>query len=157
LEFFLIASSSPDRAGAGFSNLESRILTSSTFRFLQFEKKFASKSVFFILFLSGKTQGYKLKTRLEIIQETLREQIPLLKSRFGVQSIELFGSAVRNEQKPDSDLDVLVTFSRTPGLFLFLELENHLSDLLQIKVDLVMKSALKPNIGRNILKEALPL
>lgn len=63
-------------------------------------------------------------------------------------TIELFGSFIRNEQQANSDLDILVTFSKAPSLFKFIELEDYLSDLLGIKVDLVMKSALKPNIGK---------
>ncbi len=98
-----------------------------------------------------------MKSKIEIIQEMLRRQMPFLRSRYQVQTLELFGSFIRNEQQPKSDLDVLVSFSRKPGLFRFLELENYLSDLLQIKVDLVMKSALKPNIGRFVLKKTLPV
>lgn len=44
-----------------------------------------------------------------------------------------------------------------PGLLEFIELENYLSTTLGIKVDLVLKTALKPNIGKNILSEAVPV
>jgi hypothetical protein len=54
-------------------------------------------------------------------------------------------------------LDVLVEFDRVPSLFEFIRLERYLSELLKIKVDLVMKSALKPAIGRHILEEAQPV
>lgn len=74
-----------------------------------------------------------------------------------MRSLEVFGSYVRDEQTPESDLDVLVTFDKVPGLLGYISLENHLSDLLGIKVDLVMKSALKPRIGQNILREAVPV
>lgn len=74
-----------------------------------------------------------------------------------MRSLEVFGSYVRDEQTPESDLDVLVTFDETPGLLEYISLENHLSDLLGVKVDLVMKSALKPRIGQNILREAVPV
>jgi len=74
---------------------------------------------------------------------------------FGVKRIGVFGSYVRNEQKKKSDLDILVEFSITPGMFKFIELEDHLTNKLGIKVDLVMKSALKPFIGQQILKEVL--
>ena len=88
---------------------------------------------------------------------TLRQHLPELAEKYRVRSLEVFGSYVRNEQTPDSDLDVLVTFDKAPGLFQFIELENFLSDALGIKVDLVMKSALKPRIGPNILREAVPV
>ena len=87
--------------------------------------------------------------------ELLRQQLPLLSERYRVESLGVFGSYVRHEQRPDSDLDVLVTFRETPGLLKFIELENYLSDVLGVKIDLVMKDALKPHIGRQILNEAI--
>ena len=91
------------------------------------------------------------------IRSTLRQHLPDLADRFCVRSLELFGSFVRNENRSGSDVDLLVTFDRTPGLFRFIELENCLSDLLGRKVDLVLKDALKPAIGRQVLSEALPV
>ena len=89
--------------------------------------------------------------------ELLRQQLPLLAARFRVKSLGVFGSYVREEQNPDSDLDVLVAFDQPPGLLEFLELENYLTDLLGVPVDLVMRSALKPRIGERILDEVVPL
>lgn len=88
---------------------------------------------------------------------TLRQLLPELAQKYHVSSLEVFGSYVRGEQTPASDLDVLVTFSKTPGLLQFISLENFISDLLGVKVDLVMKTALKPHIGRRILSEAVPV
>lgn len=82
---------------------------------------------------------------------------PELEKCFNVSSLAVFGSHVRGEQKESSDLDILVEFSETPGLLEFIELENYLSATLGIKVDLVLKKALKPNIGKNILSEAVPV
>ena len=65
------------------------------------------------------------------------------------------GSYVRGEDREGSDLDVLVEFSRTMNLFEFVKLKIHLSDVLGVEVDLVMKKALKPNIGKNILAEVI--
>jgi len=92
------------------------------------------------------TEVKKLIRRLQAEKDTLRE-------RFGIKSIGVFGSYIRNEQKKSSDLDVLVEFSKPIGLFKFVELENYLSDELGVKVDLVMKSSLKPYIGKVILRE----
>ena len=86
--------------------------------------------------------------------QTLREHLPELRKRYGVHEIWLFGSYLRNEERKRSDLDVLVEFNRVPSLFEFVRLERYLSELLSVKVDLVMKSALKPAIGRHILEEA---
>jgi len=84
----------------------------------------------------------------------LKEELPLLTAQYYVSTLEVFGSYVRNEQTPKSDLDILVTFSQAPSLFKFIELEDSLSELLGVKVDLVMRSSLKTNIGRRILAEA---
>ena len=91
------------------------------------------------------------------IRDILRQQLPLLAERYGVASLGLFGSYVRREARPDSDLDVLVRFHTTPGLLRYIELENYLSDLLGVRVDLVMAEALKPYIGRRILEEVVPV
>ena len=92
---------------------------------------------------------------LEKILEILRQQIPILTERYSVESLEVFGSYVRSEQKKDSDLDILVTFKEVPSLLTFIAIENYLSDLLGVKVDLVMKDLLKPRIGQQILREAV--
>lgn len=95
------------------------------------------------------------KHDLASFKETLRREFPSLVARYHVGSLEIFGSYVPQEQNEESDLDLLVTFSEIPGLLKFVELENYLSDLLGVKVDLVMKDALKPNIGKRILDEAI--
>lgn len=98
-----------------------------------------------------------MRKDLENIIVKLRKEFPRLQTQFKVSSLEIFGSFVRGEQKENSDLDVLVTFSDPPSLFTFIELEDDLSNLLGIKVDLVMKSALKANIKQRILSEALSI
>ena len=85
----------------------------------------------------------------------LRGLLPELAERYHVRSLEVFGSYVRNEQTPESDLDVLVTYEQAPGLFEFIELRDRLSGVLGVKVDLVMKTALKPRLEKRILDEAL--
>lgn len=89
------------------------------------------------------------------IKKILRELKPILKERFKVKKIGIFGSYVRNEEKKRSDLDILVEFFEEPSLFEFIELEDYLSKNLNIKVDLVMKSALKPTIRKYILQEVV--
>lgn len=87
------------------------------------------------------------------IKRTLRQHLPELRERYHVDTLGLFGSYVRHEQRPDSDLDVLVTFTETPGLLTFITLENELSDLLGVKVDLVVEDALKSGIGERVRRE----
>ncbi len=96
---------------------------------------------------------HSLKKMLEI----LHQQIPMLAERYDVEKLEVFGSYVRAEQRKDSDLDILITFRKAPSLLTFIAIENYLSDLLGIKVDLVMKDSLKPKIGQHILREAIPV
>jgi hypothetical protein len=100
-----------------------------------------------------------MKTRadLTVFLGILRQNLPFLGERYQVESLGVFGSYVRNVQRVDSDLDLLVTFRRPPSLLQFIELENYLSDLLGVKVDLVMKDTLKHRIGKRILREVMPL
>lgn len=81
----------------------------------------------------------------------------MLTERYSVETLEVSGSYVRSEQNQDSDLDVLITFKEDPSLLTYMAIENYLSDLLGIKVDLVMKDSLKPKLGQQILREAIPV
>ena len=96
-----------------------------------------------------------MKKELDEILLLLRELLPYISQRYNITSIEVFGSYVRNQQNNNSDLDVLISFSKAPTLLKFIELKNYLSDKLQLNVDLVMKDSLKPRIGQNILNEAI--
>ncbi|EKD28736.1 MAG: hypothetical protein ACD_79C00228G0002 [uncultured bacterium] len=89
------------------------------------------------------------------IQNKLRAHKSEIEQKFHISAISIFGSYVRGEEKTESDIDVLVSFSEPVSLFKFLDLEEYLTDLLGIKVDLVSKKALKPHIGERILKEAV--
>jgi hypothetical protein len=93
------------------------------------------------------------KKDIETYRRKLYEMLPELKEEYNVSYIGIFGSYVRGEHTLKSDLDVLVEFSRNPTIFRFVHLENHLSESLGIKVDLVMKSALKTSIEGHILHE----
>jgi uncharacterized protein len=99
-------------------------------------------------------QGEKKKDSA-YFSKFLRQHLPELSKRYNISYLGIFGSYVRGEQKEDSDLDILVEFSQKPDLFEFIGLKQDLSDLLEVKVDLVMKSALKPRIGKKILEEVV--
>ena len=90
-------------------------------------------------------------------QRLLRELLPDLAARYQVASLGLFGSYLHGTQRPDSDLDVLVTFREPPSLLQLIELENHLSDQLGVKVDLVLRDSLKRHIGERVLREVVPV
>src|SRR6185436_20272915 len=95
------------------------------------------------------------QSTLESLQENLRRQLPDLAERYHIRSLGIFGSVVRGEDRPDSDLDLLVSFDTTPSLLTFLALERTLGDRLGRKVDLVMRDALKPQIGQRVLAEVV--
>ena len=94
---------------------------------------------------------------LEEIKARLEHLKPVLREKFEVETIGIFGSYTRGEQGKKSDVDILVEFSEDAeiGFFRFLDLEEFLSRELGVKVDLVTKDALKPYIGKRILQEVV--
>lgn len=95
--------------------------------------------------------------RIEEVKAKLESLKPVLKERYQVETIGVFGSFARGEQTKNSDIDILVEFSQpnTIDLFDFIDLEDFLSKKIGIKVDLVTKNALKPMIKDQILKETI--
>ncbi len=75
--------------------------------------------------------------------------------RFHVRSLSLFGSQARGEARETSDIDLLVDFDTPIDLLQFIELEEHLSDLLGKPVDLVLRDSIKPMLRERILSEAV--
>lgn len=94
---------------------------------------------------------------IEQLKRKLTEKKGELSSRYGIKQIGIFGSYVRGEQTQNSDLDILVDVDENSkmSLFDFVHAGNELSDSLGVRVDLVMKSGLKPGIGSRILKEVV--
>ena len=90
------------------------------------------------------------KTQLEVLK-------PILRERFQVETIGIFGSHSRGEQNKKSDIDILVTFTEPNDIDLldFIELKRFLSRKLKAKVDLVKKDALKQRIKDKILQETI--
>lgn len=89
------------------------------------------------------------------IRERLAGVLEGLRERYGVRSLAVFGSRVRGEAGPESDLDVLVDFEALPDLITFAALQQELEDLLGVKVDLVLRDSLKPRLRPRILREAV--
>jgi predicted nucleotidyltransferase len=92
---------------------------------------------------------------IEKLKAALAPHKEELERKYRVKELGVFGSYVRNEQNKKSDVDILVSFYKTIDLFTFVELENYLSDILGVKVDLVMKDGLKPRLKERILSEAI--
>ncbi len=93
--------------------------------------------------------------KLAEIKKIIAENKQEILDKFAVKEMGIFGSTLTNSQSKNSDIDILVEFSRPVGFAHFMRLENYLSDLLQVKVDLVTKDALKPFIGKIILQEVV--
>ncbi|WP_230986692.1 nucleotidyltransferase family protein [Cohnella fermenti] len=86
------------------------------------------------------------------IQNTLQQQKQYLRDSFYVDRIGLFGSFLRDEQTADSDIDLLVEFSKPVG-FEFIELKEYLEGVFGKLVDLVTPNALRPFMKDNIISE----
>ncbi len=89
------------------------------------------------------------------IKRILKSHKEELGAKYGVKEIGIFGSYVKEEQEEASDVDILVEFEKPLGLLEFVGLKNYLSDLLGANVDLVMRKALKPSIGKRVLDEVV--
>lgn len=94
----------------------------------------------------------EIKNKIASVQDKLNTE-------FEVCEIGIFGSYVRGEAKDDSDLDVLISLrpEHNVGLIKFNSLKEFLSDLLNIKVDLVLKDSIKPALKKYILNEVIYL
>ena len=88
----------------------------------------------------------------EDIERILKEQKSYLSENFHVKRIGLFGSYARDEESAESDIDLLVEFSRPVGLE-FIDLKDYLESLFKKPIDLVTKNALKPYMKDEILSE----
>ncbi len=87
--------------------------------------------------------------------ELLSSHMEEMRQRFNIESLALFGSVARDQADTDSDLDILVCYAKTPGLFGYLELKEFLENLTSRPVDLVTVNALKKQLREKILAEAV--
>ena len=94
---------------------------------------------------------------VEEVKAILKEHRDEVVRRYHITEIGIFGSFVRGEQKRRSDVDILVEFHDRdiPGLLKLSEMERYLQRLLKKKVDLVIKSGIRPELKRGILKEVV--
>ena len=91
-------------------------------------------------------------TELNSIRQILTQLKPELTQRFFVDSIGLFGSIVRDDFSPTSDIDIIVDFSKPVGVE-FIDLADFIEKKLKKKVDLVSKKGLKPKYLQQIQSE----
>ncbi len=106
--------------------------------------------------LANAVVAFTLMTPQDLVAD--RGALVALCRRHGIRRLALFGSVLRGDASPDSDVDVLVEFEpgRTPGLR-FIVIQDELSLLLGHRVDLNTPGFLSPHFRDRIVREALPL
>lgn len=95
-----------------------------------------------------------MKTKDEVLR-ILKEELPRLNERYGINKIGIFGSYSREEQNTESDIDLLVQFEKPIGIFKFISIEDYLTEELGAKVELVTEDAIKPIIKSKVLKDVI--
>jgi len=108
------------------------------------------------LILAAGNTSMAMLTLDDIIRQLRRLQ-PELRRRYPIREMGVFGSYVHGRQTEVSDLDVLVDIGEGIGLIELAGLQQDLTDALGVKVDLVMKDALKRRSGRRIMSEVVML
>jgi predicted nucleotidyltransferase len=90
--------------------------------------------------------------QLSEIKQVLAQLKPEMSKRFHVQSLGLFGSVVRDDFSPSSDIDIIVDFNRQVGIE-FIDLALYIEERLQKKVDLVSRKGVKDKYFKAIEQE----
>ncbi|MCX5846984.1 MAG: nucleotidyltransferase family protein [Deltaproteobacteria bacterium] len=86
-----------------------------------------------------------------------REEILRIATKHGARNLRIFGSFARGEERPDSDIDLLVEMERDRSLLDIIAIKHDLEDLIHRKVDVVTPNAISPYLREKILKSALSL
>ncbi|MDD1699797.1 MAG: nucleotidyltransferase family protein [Methanoregula sp.] len=96
-----------------------------------------------------------MKSSRQDILASLKNLKKEVAKEYSVKMIGVFGSVARDEQTGQSDIDLLVEFSKPVGFVTFMRLENFLSERLGTQVDLVTSDSLKPVIQQDVLSEVI--
>jgi uncharacterized protein len=94
---------------------------------------------------------------LNEIKKIIKQHRNILSDRYGVAVVGIFGSYVRGEQEQRSDIDLLADILRPISLLEMVGAEIYLSEVLEIKVDLVPKRSVREKLRNNILEEAVSI
>lgn len=89
------------------------------------------------------------------LRDILQAHTDVLRNRFHVDSLSVFGSVSKGSARPDSDIDILVRYHKTPGIFDFLDLKQYIEVIVGRPVDLVTEGALKRQLKNEIIREAV--
>lgn len=85
----------------------------------------------------------------------LKKNKTKIEKKYPVRRLGVFGSSARGTARADSDVDVLVEFSKPVDIFEFIDVRDFLEALLKTRVDLVTEKALKPALKSRILNEVV--
>ena len=90
-------------------------------------------------------------------QKISREKLADFCKRNYIRKLSVFGSFIRNQMQPESDIDILVEFERnhTPGLFSIVKMEMELSEIIGRKVDLRTPEDLSQYFRDEVVKNAI--
>lgn len=94
-----------------------------------------------------------------VLSDYDKTEVAQVCERYGVSELLMFGSGVRGDFNPSSDIDLLVAFrpGERVGWFRFSELQEALESVFRREVHLVPKNGLRPVFRENVLAEAVPL
>jgi len=92
-----------------------------------------------------------------INREEIFEKIARILKDRGARKIAVFGSYVRGEEKPESDIDIIVEFSGRKSLLELVSIERELSEVLGIKVDLLTEKSISPYLIDTIRRGRLKI
>ena len=99
--------------------------------------------------------SYNCNMKQEVVLQALKQKNAELITKFGVKSLQLFGSVARDEATSTSDVDLLVEFNRPVGYFGLFALQDYLEKLLGCPVDLGTPDSLKPYIKERVMGELI--
>lgn len=83
----------------------------------------------------------------------IKKVVTKILQKYGIRKAFLFGSYVRDEQKPSSDIDIIVEFRDRKSLLDIVGIERELTEVLGVKVDLLTEKFISPYMIDSIRKE----
>lgn len=105
--------------------------------------------------MSSKVKNSDKGRSLVSLENNLKRLKPMLRRKFKVKRLGIFGSYVKGQVRRSSDVDILVEFSKGIDLLDFVAMERYLRDQTGVKIDLVSQKALRPEFRSTILNEVI--
>ena len=86
-----------------------------------------------------------------------RDEINAIARKYKAEKLWVFGSCARKEERPDSDVDLLVKFNENASILDLVHIKNYVRDIVRRDVDVVSSRGLSPFLGERILSEAVAI